>query len=211
MSGKWSEKSSEELSQQLFVRQDESADEDFYVQPRFCTHIDDATIDNLTHYYREAIPAQGKVLDLMSSWISHLPDDQRYGAVSGLGMNLEELAANKRLDDYCLQNLNQNPILPYPSECFDAVLIAVSVQYLIRSQEVFNEIFRCLTSGGKCIVGMSHRLFPTKAIYAFHVLPPADRCRLVSGFMQKAGMVNVQVIDRSPANADPLWIVVGEK
>ena len=31
------------------------------------------------------------VLDLMSSWVSHLPDEVRYGRVIGHGMNAQEV------------------------------------------------------------------------------------------------------------------------
>lgn len=199
------------LPEQFFVRQDESADEEFYLLPRFKTHIDDETICQLTDYYREALTGNARVLDLMSSWISHLPADQKYAGVSGLGMNREELAANTRLTDYQVQNLNTNPSLPYANNSFDAALIAVSVQYLIRPIEVFRDIARCLSPGGKCIVSMSHRLFPTKAIYAFHALPSEDRCRLVASYLNQAGFNAINMIDRSPKNADPLWIVVGTK
>ncbi|HKI75372.1 MAG TPA: hypothetical protein VJ998_12030, partial [Pseudomonadales bacterium] len=76
--------------------------------------------------------------------------------------------------------------------------------------DVFEEIGRVLSPGGRCVVAMSHRLFPTKAIYAFQVMPPADRCRLVGAYMQRTGRFsNIDVIDRSPRNADPLWIVTG--
>ena len=158
--------------EQFFRRQDESADANFYIEPRFVTHIDDSTIHNLTGFYRDQIAPGSRVLDLMSSWISHLPEEVDYEHVSGLGMNNEELKANPRLSDYCVQDLNESPTLPYASDTFDAVLIAVSIQYLTRPIEVMTEINRCLAKGGQCIVAMSHRLFPTKAIQAFHVLSP---------------------------------------
>ena len=74
------------------------------------THIDDTTIAALTEFYRTFLPEGGDVLDLMSSWISHLPEEREYGRVAGLGMNAEELAANPRLDDWCVHNLNNSPI-----------------------------------------------------------------------------------------------------
>jgi SAM-dependent methyltransferase len=200
------------LPDDFFAREDEAPDEDFYRDPRFTTHIDDATIVALTNYYREVLKPSDRVLDLMSSWISHLPNEIRYRHVAGLGMNEQELARNPRLDRYCVQNLNVTPVLPFEDDAFDAVLMAVSVQYLTRPFEVFGDIGRVLATGGKCIVSMSHRLFPTKAIYAFHVLPPADRCRLVGTYMHRSGrLTDIEVHDRSPANADPLWIVSGTR
>ena len=201
-----------EIPDKFLTRQDESADEDFYLEPRLVTHIDDATINALTDYYREALAPEHRLLDLMSSWISHLPADQRYQHISGLGMNTVELANNPRLDDFVVHNLNDKPIIPYESASFNAVTIAVSVQYLKRPLEVFSEIARILVPGGKCIVAMSHRLFPTKAVYAFHVLPKDERCQLVASYMnQTEQFASIEVVDRSPVGADPLWIVVGEK
>lgn len=200
---------STEFPEQFFHRQDESADEDFYTEPRFVTHIDDETIANLTEFYRERLIPENRILDLMSSWISHLPEDVSFADVTGLGMNAAELEANPRLNHQVLQNLNDNPTLPFADNSFEAALIAVSVQYLVKPIEVMAEIKRCLAPGGQCIVAMSHRLFPTKAIYAFQVLPPTERCQVVATYMARAGLVNVEVHDRSPAGADPLWIVAG--
>lgn len=201
-----------ELPERFFSREDEAPDEAFYESPRFTTHIDDATISNITHFYRQVLSPSDRLLDLMSSWISHLPNEIGYKHVSGLGMNHEEMQRNPRLDDFTVQNLNSTAILPYPDHSFDAVMIVVSIQYLIRPVEVFSEIDRVLSRGGKCIVAMSHRLFPTKAIYAFQVLPPADRCQLVSAYMNQANATfDIDIVDRSPPNADPLWLVVGRK
>lgn len=198
------------LPPEFFAREDESADEDFYREPRFTTHIDDATIVALTRYYRETLRPGDRILDLMSSWISHLPEEVRYRHVAGLGMNRAELEANPRLDELRVQNLNTDPVLPFQDASFDAVLIAVSVQYLLRPFDVFREIGRVLCPGGRCIVAMSHRLFPTKAIYAFKVMPPQDRCRLVGAYMARSGRIrDIVTLDRSPRDADPLWIVTG--
>jgi hypothetical protein len=131
------------LPADLFRRLDESPDTDFYAMPRLVTHIDDATIAALTALYRERIPAGARVLDLMSSWVSHLPADVAYVWVAGLGMNAEELAHNPRLDERVVHDLNVSPTLPWDDGLFDAVVNAVSIQYLVRPVEVFAEIRRC--------------------------------------------------------------------
>ncbi len=195
-----------------FSRQDEAPDEHFYAFPRMEKHIDDATIDAITDYYRQHLAPQANILDLMSSWISHLPPELKYPQVTGLGMNAEELGANPALSEYVVQNLNDNPVTSFKDNSFDAVLIVVSIQYLTRPFEVFKDIARILSPGGQCIVSMSHRLFPTKAIYAFQTLSPADRCRLVMTYMHETGdFKHIETVDQSPANADPLWIVHGRK
>jgi SAM-dependent methyltransferase len=200
------------LTSRFFSREDESPDENFYADPRFTKHIDDSTILNITQYYREVLKPTDRLLDLMSSWISHLPNEIGYRHVSGLGMNEKELGRNPRLDDYQVQNLNTTPALPYPDNNFDVVMIVVSIQYLTRPMDVFSEINRVLSPGGKCIVAMSHRLFPTKAIYGFQMLPPSEKCQLVSEYMSESNPeLQTTFIDRSPPNADPLWLVVGTK
>ena len=42
----------DQIPDQYFRRPDESPDELFYDEPRFVAHIDQATIDALTAYYR---------------------------------------------------------------------------------------------------------------------------------------------------------------
>ncbi len=191
-----------------FARVDETRDDGFYVQPRLVTHIDDATIAALTDYYREMLPAGSTVLDLMSSWVSHLPPETAFARVAGLGMNAAELAANPRLDDRLVRDLNLDPTLPYADASFDAVMIVVSVQYLVQPVAVFREIARVLRAGGRLIVAMSHRCFPTKAVLAFRQLSARDRIQLVGTYCQRAGgFDDIAFVDRSPTGADPLWIV----
>lgn len=50
-----------------------SSDRSFYSSPRLVTHVDDQFIATLTDLYRDRVPENADVLDLMSSWVSHLP------------------------------------------------------------------------------------------------------------------------------------------
>lgn len=200
------------LRDEFFRRQDESPDAEFYATPRFVTHIDPETIAELTKAYAELLTPGASVLDLMSSWVSHLPPDATYSRVAGLGMNRAELEANPRLSDFAVHDLNVEPELPYTEESFDAVLNAVSIQYLTRPAEVFASIARVLRPGGLSIVAMSHRLFPTKAIAAFHALPPPRRVQLVMTYYELAGgFTEPQLLDRSPPQRDPLWLVLARR
>jgi SAM-dependent methyltransferase len=200
------------LPPDLFRRLDESPDAEFYELPRFVTHIDDATIAALTALYRERIPGGAAVLDLMSSWVSHLPPEVAYARVAGLGMNAAELERNPRLTERIVRDLNATPQLPWPDATFDAVVNAVSVQYLTRPVEVFAEVRRVLRPGGVHVVATSHRMFPTKAIAAWHALEPAERLRLICRYAELAGGYDeARVLDRSPRDADPLWIVLASK
>ena len=58
------------------------------------------------------LPAGGVLLDLMSSWVSHLPPEIAYAEVIGHGMNAAELAANPRLGRRFVQN-EPGPALPF--------------------------------------------------------------------------------------------------
>jgi SAM-dependent methyltransferase len=201
-----------ELPPAFFDRQDETDDAHFYSMPRFVVHIDAATIAALTQVYRELLPQRGEILDLMSSWVSHLPEDQEFARVAGLGMNPLELAKNPRLTDQVVQDLNQHPELPYSTASFDAVVNAVSIQYLTRPVEVFRSCARVLRPGGLHLVALSHRCFPTKAVRAWHVLPASQRLELVQAYFGNAGGYDTPaVLDRSPADADPLWIVMARR
>ncbi len=196
---------------QMFQRLDQAPDAEFYREPRFVNHIDDATIAALTDFYRQFVPADSDVLDLMSSWVSHLPTDVTYNRVAALGMNAAELAANPLASDHCVHDLNRQPELPYDDACFDRALIAVSIQYLIKPVEVLSSVARVLRGEGAICIAMSHRLFPTKAIFAFHRLPPNERIKLVATYLTEAGFEQIEFVDASPENADPLWLVLGRK
>ena len=198
----------------MFQRYDESPDEHFYAAPRFVTHIDDHAIAAVTQLYRELFPPHGSILDLMSSWISHLPPEIDYRRVVGLGMSRKELDANPRLDKRIVQNLNQSPRLPFAGQEFDGAAICVSVQYLTRPVEVFQELGRVLRPMAPLIVTFSNRCFPTKAVAIWQALDDHGHGQLVQRYMQEAGSFTaIEILDRSPAqrSGDPLYAVIGRR
>jgi SAM-dependent methyltransferase len=202
----------EQFPQQYFQRYDEEADEQFYEQPRLVTHIDEGAIRAVTQLYRELLPPGGAILDLMSSWVSHLPPEISYRRVVGLGMNGEELAANPRLDERLVQNLNRTPELPFEDGEFDGATICVSVQYLQQPAAVFREIGRALRPDAPLIVTFSNRCFPTKAVAIWQSLDDRGHAQLVQSYFEQAGNWRaIEALDRSPRRwrSDPLYAVVG--
>lgn len=197
------------LPENFFERIDTSPDDGFYREPRYVQHIDETTIESLTGWYREFLFEGADVLDLMSSWVSHYPSEVALGRVAGLGMNAAELDANPRLTERCVHDLNREPELPFDTGAFDRATIAVSIQYLVRPVETMRSVTRVLRPGGRLGIAVSHRMFPTKAIRAFHELPPAERVRLVGAYLVLGGFENVAFVDRSPSEGDPLWILTG--
>ena len=192
-----------------FDKIDPAPDAEFYEFPRFVTHIDDGAIAAVTQAYRDILPPGGTVLDLMSSWVSHLPGDVEYAAVTGHGMNAEELAANPRLSRWFVQDLNTNPTLPLDNAAFDGVCLCVSVQYLQRPVEVFREVARVLRPAAPFVVSFSNRCFPTKAVAIWQSFTGPDQQRLVAAYMRAAGFTNVTQQASTPPRGDPLWIVIG--
>lgn len=163
-------------------RMDESMDFNFYSAPRFVTHIDDGAIAAVTQYYRENLPPGADLLDLCSSWISHLPKEKQYGRVVGLGMNARELEKNEQLTEWVQRDLNAQPELPFDDESFDACLNVVSVDYLNRPKEVFAEMHRVLRPGGTAIMCFSNRCFPTKAVARWLAEGDAGRRKIVGSY-----------------------------
>ncbi len=195
-----------------FGRYDEAPDEEFYRIPRFVTHIDDRAIAAVMELYREHFPPGGAILDLMSSWVSHLPPEIEYGRVIGLGMNEEELRRNPRLDGYAVQNLNRKPTLPFGDEEFDGVGICVSIDYLTDPISVLREVGRVLRVGAPVVITFSNRCFPDKAIAIWHQLDDRGHMELVERYLREAGnWSDVRSFDRSPRRmfSDPLYAVVG--
>ncbi|MEM9976715.1 MAG: methyltransferase domain-containing protein [Cyanobacteria bacterium P01_D01_bin.2] len=203
---------------------DESNDSFFYEAPRFVTHVDEQFIAQLTELYQERLTPNSCILDLMSSWVSHLPADMAFERVEGHGMNPEELAKNPRLDSYFVQNFNENQILPFEDRTFDAVLNTVSVQYLQHPEAVFAEIYRVLKPGGIAIVSFSNRMFYQKAITAWREGSEASRVALVKRYFAsvKGFSTPETIANQAPASnlllqlmgfasSDPFYAVIAER
>lgn len=197
------------LTADAFNRVDDSPDEKFYKIPRFTSHIDAAAIEAVTELYRKKLTKNGRVLDLMSSWLSHLPTEISYGQVVGLGMNARELANNKQLTDRVVHDLNRQPNLPFSDNVFDVGLICVSIDYLTQPIAVLKEIGRVLNTHSVLIITYSDRYFETKATAAWLCLSDEQRAYLIKSFLNEAGCYEaIELLDCSPGVGDPLYAVV---
>jgi hypothetical protein len=196
---------------------DSSPDDAFYDQPRFVHHVDEGFRERLTDLYRDQLADGDRVLDAMSSWVSHLPGDREFARVVGHGLNEAELAENPWLDEYVLQNLNEDQLLPFDDASFDAVLCAVSVQYLQYPTAVFREFHRVLAPGGVLVVSFSNRTFHTKAVRAWRERSMDERASLVRSYCESAGFDRIETV-RDPRRSmlpglggDPFYAVVADR
>ncbi|MDJ0517036.1 MAG: class I SAM-dependent methyltransferase [Trichodesmium sp. MO_231.B1] len=205
---------------------DDSDDRLFYSFPRFVTHVDEGFIDQLTNLYRDRLQPHTRILDMMSSWVSHLPEEIEFSHIEGHGMNEEELAKNRQLNHYFVQDLNKDLKLPLPDQDFDAVINCVSIQYLQYPDAIFYEIHRILKPGGIAIISFSNRMFSQKAIAAWRDNSEEGRVELVKSYFESVrnangvpGFSQVEVISQKSnvpsflqmlglGGGDPFYVVI---
>ena len=193
----------------FFDRADPSPDPVFYGPPRLVTHIDDAAIAEVGRLYDE-LGLTGDVLDLMASWVSHFRTAPRHLVV--LGMNAAELEANPQAAERVVHDLNADPVLPFADDTFDAATCCVSVDYLVRPVEVFEEVARVVRPGGPFVCTFSNRCFPTKAIRGWLATGDDGRCALVAEYFRRAGGWDEPIVQRRTApdhRGDPVLAVWG--
>jgi SAM-dependent methyltransferase len=191
----------------FFDRADPTPDADFYLPPRFVTHIDDGAIAAVGALYAE-LKIDGEVLDLMGSWVSHFATTPTHLTV--LGMNAAELAANPQAAATVVHDLNTEPRLPFGSASFDAAVCCVSVDYLVRPVEVFAEVGRTLRPSAPFVCTFSNRCFPTKAIRGWLASTDAQHCDIVAWYFRLSDAFDEPTVERrTPLDraGDPLFAV----
>ena len=196
---------------EYFRRDDERPDALFYSEPRLVVHIDDHVIRAIGEYLSDVLPSEAVILDLMSSWRSHLPEGQAREKVVGLGLNRVEMKENPQLNDSVVHDLNVNPTLPFRDATFDAAILTVSVQYITRPEQVFSEVARVLKPGARFHVIYSNRMFPTKATAIWKALSDADRANLIGTYFRRSGgWEEPEARDITPRlgfYSDPVYVV----
>lgn len=186
---------------------DEADDALFYGEPRFVQHLDGAFRSRLTSLYRREIPAGATVLDLMSSWVSHLPEDVAYAEVIGQGLNERELQANPRLSRFWVQNLNSDQALPLAADSVDAALMVAGWQYLQYPEAIAAELLRIVRPEGVLIVAFSNRLFAQKAPQIWLNGSDRDRLTTVATVLMAQGWPQPRLVAEATRAEGPLgWI-----
>ena len=201
--------------QDSFRKDDETDDELFYVEPRLVVHVDDNAINSIQSYYSKVFPENAIVLDLMSSWKSHFPKNKQFKKTIGLGLNAIEMENNPGLDEFLVQNINVDPTLPFEANYFDAVVIVVSIQYVSKPIELFQEIARILKPDSSCHVIYSNRMFPTKAVWLWKALSDDMRAQLIASYFHSTnnfGKPEFKTITEvSDGSIDPVFVVSSKK
>ncbi len=169
-----------------FRRIDEADDEIFYRQERLINHIDSECSHQISRIYARYLQPGMQVLDLMSSYQSHLPDVDNLD-ITGLGMSASEMQANPQLRRHIIHNLNKQTTLPFADDHFDVTLCSLSIEYLINPLEVMRELVRVTKPTGRIFVSFSDRWFPSKAIIIWSELHPFERQGMVLEYFLKTG------------------------
>jgi hypothetical protein len=164
----------------------------FYATPRIVDHLDRDALLRWKAFHGRFLSQGDRALDLMTSHDSHLPDHPLMAQIAGLGMNAEELAANPRLTERIVHDLNNAPELPFGPASFDIALCALSVEYLTQPVKVLKEVKRVLRPGGRLVVSFSDRWFPPKAVLPWPKLPPFARVAWVSRHLIEAGFSHLE-------------------
>ncbi len=199
---------------------DEEDDLLFYAKPRLVNHLDQSFRKRLTELYREKINTNSVVLDLMSSWISHLPEEVKYKRVIGHGLNLDELKLNKRLDSYWIQDVNQDQKLPLEDNSIDVCLIVAAWQYLQYPEKLASELKRVVNSRGKLIVSFSNRAFWSKSPRVWVDGTDMDRINYIINVLNAQGWSEIEhitektktegILSFMQSNGDPFFSVIAQ-
>jgi SAM-dependent methyltransferase/FKBP-type peptidyl-prolyl cis-trans isomerase 2 len=179
MQARWDALPTDFFSGQPFARKDASPDGLFFAQPRLVQHIDDAAAQMVRRINGRFLNKRSTVLDLMSSWQSHLPESANPAQITGLGLNKTELHKNEALTSYVVHDLNAVRELPFENNVYDVVICNLSVEYLIHPKDIFKEVARVLKPGGIFVVNFSNRWFEPKVIRIWTEIHQYERVGLV--------------------------------
>ncbi len=202
-------------------KEDNNDDSLFYQYPKLVYHLDQSFRSRLSKLYRKEIRREMVILDLMSSWDSHLPKDVNYEQVIGHGLNQIELQKNKKLNRFWIQDLNKDQSLPLDDNSIDVCLMVAAWQYLQYPEAIASEINRIVKSPGKLIVSFSNRAFWTKATRKWIQSSDFQRLNYIRDVLESNGWSNIErVTEVFPSNPmlnilgiqkDPFFAIIANK
>ncbi|KXV66270.1 methyltransferase type 11 [Gluconobacter oxydans] len=199
-----------------FTRANSEPDTIFYAQRVPDSLMDMGARTAVTALYQTALPVGGAVLDLMAGALSHYPEEATFQRVVGLGISKGALDANPVLGERVVQDLNEVTILPFEDDSFDAVTLCDGLAYLTQPLAVLTEVVRVLKPGAPLILTFSDQFHAVKAVAIWQALEPADRVRLASVLMSRAGLAELDTGEVVPpedltAWRDTVHAVIGRK
>tara|TARA_Y100001968_G_scaffold51025_1_gene41866 strand:- start:221 stop:871 length:651 start_codon:yes stop_codon:yes gene_type:complete len=199
-------------------KMDIADDQIFYRQPRYVQHLSDSFRTRLTNLYSEYLLNHHVILDLMSSWVSHLPPNIKYKKVIGHGMNEDELSSNERLDWFWVQNLNKTQNMPLEDSYIDVGLIVAGWQYLQYPEKVSLELSRIIKSDSLLIISFTNRAFWSKSPNIWTYSSEEQRIKYVKSLLTANGWLIEKIINEktkdkkffgfSFSESDPFFSVV---
>ena len=197
---------------------DNNDDKIFYHQPRFVHHLSFSFRARLTELYSNYLCNHHIILDLMSSWVSHLPSNKKFKKVIGHGMNESELKSNNRLDSYWIQDLNKNQRMPIEDSTVDIGLIVAGWQYLQYPEKVSSELSRIIKRDSFLIISFTNRAFWTKSPHIWTNSSELERIEYVKSVLSDNGWIVEEIFNEKTydnklfgfysAQGDPFFSVI---
>ena len=199
-------------------KMDIANDQIFYQQPRYVQHMSNSFRTRLTSLYSQYLLNHHVILDLMSSWVSHLPSNIKYKKVIGHGMNEAELSSNKRFDEFWIQNLNNTQNMPIEDSSIDVGLIVAGWQYLQYPEKVSLELSRIIKCDSLLMISFTNRAFWSKAPNIWTYSSEEKRIEYVSSVLSANGWTIEKIINEKTqdkklfglysAESDPFFSVI---
>ena len=162
-----------------FSREDETSDAEYCQHPEHIENLDTLALSTIEDLFVRLIPKGAEILDLMAGVDSHIPSEIQPARITGVGLDSKGLDENAKLSEKIIHDLNGGKPLPFNDDEFDVALITLSIEYITKPLELFEEVARILKSSGLFIITFSNRMFPPKAVNIWKNTGEQERVALV--------------------------------
>eukprot|EP00640_Fibrocapsa_japonica_P000093 CAMPEP_0113938004 /NCGR_PEP_ID=MMETSP1339-20121228/4449_1 /TAXON_ID=94617 /ORGANISM="Fibrocapsa japonica" /LENGTH=546 /DNA_ID=CAMNT_0000940931 /DNA_START=71 /DNA_END=1711 /DNA_ORIENTATION=+ /assembly_acc=CAM_ASM_000762 len=171
-----------------FERLNNDADGDFYKVARMEEIFDQEAGELLVGHHARYHKDGDRVLEIGASFKSYLPTNISYASVVGLGMQMEEMNKNEMLTERVAQDLNQDVTLPFEDDSFDHIVIANTIEFMVKPKELYREMQRVLRPGGLLNVAFTHgsflKAYEPKKINLWKQMNDAQHMWILASFMK---------------------------